>query len=79
MSLMLKFSTHYQNSTPTSMDAMCSEIHNNTKHNCTAELVIDVTSAEIIQSVNVIVSGPYGSNSIIMETEQSMYYELYIL
>jgi len=76
MSLMLTFSTHYQTSTPTVMDAMCNEIHNNTQHNCTAELVIDVTSVEIIRSI---VSGPYGSNSIIMETEQSMHYELYIL
>jgi len=79
MSLMLTFSAHYQTSIPTVMDAMCNEIHNNTQYNCTAELVIDVTSVEIIQSVNIIVSGPYGSNSIIMETEQSMYYELYIL
>ena len=76
MSLMLQFITSYQTGTPTVMDANCSDIQNNIQYNCTAEFTVDIIpSVEIIQSVNVTVSGPYGSNSSMMEVdhEESMY------
>ena len=74
MSLILTFSASYQTGSPTVMDAMCNDIQNDILYNCTAEIVIDIIpSVEKIQSVNVIVSGPYGNNSFEMETEESMY------
>ena len=77
MSLILPFSASYQTGSPTVMDAMCNDIQNNILYNCTAEFVLDIIpSVEIIQSVDVTVIGPYGSNSFVMETEESMCYML---
>ena len=74
MSLLLKFLVSYQSGTPTVMDATCSDVQNNVQYNCTAEFTVDIIpSVEIIQSVNVTVRGPYGSNSSVMEIEQSTY------
>ena len=74
MSLTLQFSTTYQTGAPTVMDATCSDIQNNIQYNCTAEFIVDIIpSVEIIQSVNVTVSSPYGSNCSVMEVEESMY------
>ncbi|XP_065910485.1 uncharacterized protein [Dysidea avara] len=71
MSLMLQFLTSYQTGTPKVMDANCSDIQNNIQYNCTAELTVDIIpSVEIIQSVNVTVRGPYGSNCSVMEVEE---------
>ena len=79
MSLMLTFLASYQTGSPTVMDAMCHDIQSIIQYNCTAEFIIDVIpSVEIIQSVNVIVSSPYGSNSFEMETEESMCYKLHM-
>ena len=73
MSLILQFLASYQTGTPTVMDATCSEIQNNIQYNCTAEFTVDIIpSVEIMQSVNVTVSGPYGSSSSTMEVEESM-------
>ena len=84
MSRILQFTASYQTGSPTVMDATCSAIQDNIQYNCTAEFIVDIIpSVEIIQSVNVIVSGPYGGSSSMMEIEQSMYkilnfkYEVY--
>ena len=80
MSLILKFLTSYQTGPPTVMDATCSDIQNNIQYNCTAEFTVDIIpSVEIIQSVNVTVSSPYGSNSSVMEVEQSTYVSICIV
>jgi len=55
------------------MDATCSDIQDNIQYNCTAEFTLP--SVEIIQSVNVTVSGPYGSNySVVHIKKQSKWY-----
>ena len=77
MSLMLTFSASHQFTIPTVTNATCSDIQNNIQYYCTAEFSVDIIpSVEIIQSVTVTVSGPYGSSSSAMEVEQSMHYEL---
>jgi len=77
MSLMLTFSASHQFAIPTVTNATCSDIQNNVQYYCTAEFSVDINpSVEIIQSVNVTVSGPYGSSSSVMEVKQSMHYEL---
>ena len=74
MSQMLQFQASYQTGSPTVMDATCSDILDNIQYNCTAEFTVDIIpSVEILQSVNVTISGPYGSNYLVMETEQSTY------
>ena len=74
MSLMLKFLTSYQTSTPVTVDAICNNAQNDTQYNCTSEFTVDINPpVETIQSVKVAVSGPYGSSSSVMEVEQSMY------
>ena len=74
MSQMLKFQASYQTGSPTVMDATCSDIQDNMQYNCTAEFTVDIIpSNEMIQSVNVTVSGPYGSNYSVMEVDQSKY------
>ena len=74
MSRMLQFQASYQTGSPTVMDATCSDIQDNIQYNCTAEFTVDIIpSVEILQSVNVTISGPYGSNYLVMETEQSTY------
>ena len=73
-SVLLKFHASYQTGSPTVMDATCSDIQDNIQYNCTAEFTVDIIpSVEIIQSVNVTVSGPYGSNYSVVEVEQSMF------
>jgi len=85
MSLMLTFSAsyNYQFSTPILVDATCSAIHNKIQYNCTAELSIGIIhSTDVTRSVNVTVTGPYGSNSSVMEVQESMYHkfhQLYII
>ena len=70
---MLKFTASYQTGSPTVMDATCSDIQDNIQYNCTAEFTLP--SVEIIQSVNVTVSGPYGSNySVVHIKKQSKWY-----
>ena len=79
MSLMLKFLTSYQTGTPTVVDAICSDTQNDIQYNCTAEISVDIIpSVEIIQSVNVTVSGSYGSSSSVMEVYQSTYTTYYL-
>jgi len=72
MSLLLRFHASYHAGSPTVIDATCGDIQDNIQYNCTAELTVDIIpSVEMIQSVNVTVSGPYGSNYSVMEVEQS--------
>ena len=62
------------------MDATCSDIQNIIQYNCTAEYTVSIIpSVEIIQSVNVTVRGPYGSNCSVMEVEESMCMQLMIV
>ncbi|XP_065888473.1 uncharacterized protein [Dysidea avara] len=71
MSMMLRFITSYQTGTTTVTDATCSGIQNNIQYNCTAEFTVDINpSVEIMQSVKVTVSGPYGNSSSVMEVEE---------
>ena len=71
---MLWFITSYQTGTTTVTDATCSGIQNNIQYNCTAEFTVYINpSVEIMQSVKVTVSGPYGNSSSVMEVEESMY------
>jgi len=82
MSLRLKFLAFVQTDTFTTvttvMDANCSDIQDNLQYNCTAEFAVGIISSvnqsvEIIQSVNVTVRGPYGSNSSVIQSNQSKY------
>ena len=58
---MLNFSASYQNGS-NSQSVNCSPISDN----CTAELTVDIIpSVDTTESLNVTVSGPYGSNSSI--------------
>ena len=78
---LLQFQASYQTGSPTVMNATCGDIQDNIQYNCTAEFTVDIIpSVEIIQSVNITVSGPCGSSSItsVLEAEQSMYYVLYL-
>ena len=78
MPQLVKFQASYQTGSPTVMDATCSDIQDNIQYNCTAEFTVDIIpSVEIIQSVNVTVSGPCGSSSTIMEEQQSMFFFYY--
>ena len=71
----VKFHASYQAGSPTVMDATCSDLQDNIQYNCTANFTFDIIpSVEIMQSVNVTVSGPCGNSSMIMEDEQSTYY-----
>ena len=73
MSLSLQFLASSQTSTPTVMNATCSDIQNNTQYNCTAEITMGIIpSVNTMQSVNVTVIGPYGSSSSVMVVQQSM-------
>ena len=61
MSLSLTFSASYQTGNSNSQSATCSLL-SDMQHNCTAEFAVDVIpSVDTIESVNVTVSGPYGS------------------
>ena len=58
---MLNFSASYQNGSNSRL-VNCSSLSDN----CTAELTVDIIpSIDTTQSLNVIVSGPYGSNSFV--------------
>ena len=50
---------------------MCSSL-SDIQYNCTAEFVVDINpSVDTIESVNVTVSGPYGSASSLKNINQS--------
>ena len=58
---MLNFLASYQNGS-NSQSATCSSL-SDMQYNCTAELTVDIIpSVNTIESLNVAVSGPYGSN-----------------
>ena len=63
MSLLLNFSASYQTGNSNSQSATCSSL-SDMQYNCTAEFAVDIIpSVDTIESVNVTVSGPYGSAS----------------
>ena len=63
MSLSLTFSANYQAGNSNSQSATCSLL-SDMQYNCTAEFTVDIIpSVDTIESVNVTVSGPYGSAS----------------
>ena len=63
MSLSLTFSASYQTGSSSSQSATCSLL-SDMQYNCTAEFAVDIIpSVDAIKSVNVTVSGPYGSAS----------------
>ena len=63
MSKMLDFSASYQTGNSNTQSATCSLLHD-MQYNCTAEFNVDIIpSVNTIESLNVTVSGPYGSNS----------------
>ena len=60
---LLNFSASYQTGNSSGQSATCSPI-SDTQYNCTAEFTVDILpSVDTIESVNITVSGPYGSNS----------------
>ena len=71
MSLSLTFSASYQTGNSNSQSATCSLL-SDMQYNCTAEFTVDVIpSVDTIESVNVTVSGPYGSASSLRNVTQS--------
>ena len=71
MSLSLTFSASYQTGNSNSQSATCSLL-SDMQYNCTAEFAVDVIpSVDTIESVNVTVSGPYGSASSLRNVNQS--------
>ena len=67
----LTFSASYQTGNSNSQSATCSLL-SDMQYNCTAEFAVDVIpSVDIIESVNVTVSGPYGSASSLRNVYQS--------
>ena len=71
MSLTLTFSASYQTGNSNSQSATCSLL-SDMQYNCTAEFAVDVIpSVDTIESVNVTVSGPYGSASSLRNVNQS--------
>ena len=63
MSKNLIFSASYQTGNSNSQSATCSSL-SNMQYNCTAEFAVDIIpSVDTVESVNVTVSGPYGSSS----------------
>ena len=70
-SLSLDFSASYQTGNSSNQSAMCSSL-SDMQYNCTAEFAIDINpSVDAIKSVNVTVSGPYGSASLPKNVNQS--------
>ena len=71
MSSNLTFSASYQTGIINSQSATCFPL-SDMQYNCTAKFAIDVIpSVDIIQSVNVAVSGPYGDASFLNTTNLS--------
>ena len=71
MSLSLTFSASYQTGNSNSQSATCSLL-SDMQYNCTAEFAVDIIpSVDTIESVNVTVSGPYGSASSLKNVNQS--------
>ena len=63
MSKMLNFSASYQTGNSANQLATCSSLSDR-QYNCTGEFTVDIIpSVETIESLNVTVSGPYGSSS----------------
>ena len=74
MSLSLTFSASYQTGNSNSQSATCSLL-SDMHYNCTAEFAVDIIpSVDTIESVNVTVSGPYGSASSLRNVNQSQCY-----
>ena len=73
MSLSLTFSASYQTGNSNSQSATCSLL-SDMQYNCTAEFAVDnIPSVDTIESVNVTVSGPYGSVSSLRNVNQSQF------
>ena len=71
MSLSLTFSANYQTGNSNSQSATCSLL-SDMQYNCTAEFAVDIIPSNVtIESVNVTVSGPYGSASSLKNVDQS--------
>jgi len=71
MSKNLTFSASYQTGNSNSQSATCSSLFD-MQYNCTAEFFVDIIpSVDTIESVNVTVSGPYGSSSSLRNVDQS--------
>ena len=71
MSKMLKFSANYQTGNSASQLATCSSL-SDMQYNCTAEFTVNIIpSVDKIESLNVTVSGPYGSSSSVRNINQS--------
>ena len=71
MSKNLAFSASYQTGNSNSQSTTCSSL-SGMQYNCTAEFAVDITpSVDTIESVNVTVSGPYGSASSLSNINQS--------
>ena len=71
MSKSLTFSASYQTGNSSSQSATCSLL-SDVQYNCTAEFAVDIIpSVDTIESVNVTVSGPYGSASSLRNIDQS--------
>ena len=65
------FSASYQTGNSNSQSATCSSL-SDIQYNCTAEFAVDIIpSVDTIESVNVTVSGPYGSASSLRNINQS--------
>ena len=73
MSLSLTLSASYQTGNSNSQSATCSLL-SDMQYNCTAEFAVDVIpSVDTIESVNVTVSGPYGSASSLRNVNQGQF------
>ena len=71
MSLSLIFSASYQIGNSNSQSATCSLL-SDMQYNCTAEFAVNIIpSVDKIESVNVTVTGPYGSASSLRNVDQS--------
>ena len=66
----IKISASYQTGNSNSESATCSLL-SDMQYNCTAEFAVDIIpSVDTIESVNVTVSGPYGSASSLKNVSQ---------
>ena len=71
MSKNLTFSASYQTGNSNSQSATCSSL-SDMQYNCTAEFTVDIIpSVDTVESINVTVSGPYGSSSFLRNIDQS--------
>ena len=70
-SLLLNFSASHQTGSSSSQSAMCSSL-SDMQYNCTAKFAVDINaSVDMIESMTVSVSGPYGSASSLKKINQS--------